>query len=47
MTEGFSKTMTLNDTTPPAFGLFVNWCYTSKLTDMNDIQASIEDLVDL
>jgi hypothetical protein len=47
MTEGFSKTMTLNDTTPPAFGLFVNWCYTSKLTDMNDIQASIEDFVDL
>lgn len=39
--------MTLEDMSPAAFGLFVNWLYTSQLADVEGKSAPLEDLLDL
>ena len=47
MKEGLTKTMTLEDTTPAAFGQFVHWCYATQLNDYDVSEPSVETLLDL
>ncbi len=47
MKEGLTKTMTLEDATPVAFGQFVRWCYTRHLNEYDGSELSVETLIDL
>jgi hypothetical protein len=37
--EGMTKTMTYEEMTPLAFGLFINWAYTQKLINSFSVRA--------
>jgi hypothetical protein len=40
--EGTTKTMTYEEMTPLAFGLFINWAYTQKLINSCSVRAVSE-----